>query len=114
MSGCAPSRSDLTQSSFLKSLYGIQDDAVPDCDLESHRDDLISQLEGLRDETQGSLDNMPEGLQQGDTGQLLQQRIENLEQGIDSLQNIYFEEYKAALEAMKTELQEALDGIDAA
>lgn len=110
---CAPSRSDLTQSSFLKGLYSVQDEDPPDCDAESYRDDLVSRLEELRDDCQSSLDNMPQGLQEGDTGQLLQTRIENLEQGINDLASIDFDAYKTMLENLKREMSDALDSIDA-
>ena len=51
-------------------------------------EEIISELEDIRDDLQDRLDNMPEGLQQGDTGQLLQDRIDNLESAIDELSSI--------------------------
>lgn len=90
---CDPKPSDLTNSPFLSTLASIQEttfDADNLEDLESARDDVKGQLEELRDETQGSLDNMPEGLQQGDTGQLLQERIDALEEAINELDNMDF------------------------
>lgn len=59
---------------------------------EEGRDSIISDLEEIRDDLQDRLDNMPEGLQQGDTGQLLQDRIDQLEAAISDLESIDFED----------------------
>ena len=59
---------------------------------ESDRDDLVSELEALMEEEQSKLDNMPEGLQQGDTGQLIQSRIDDLDNWIGELSIIEFPE----------------------
>lgn len=90
-----PTRSQLTRSSFLSTLYSIEDgisNAFKECttsdDLESSMEQLISDIEELRDETQNSLDNMPSQLQDADSGQLLQERIEALESWISDLQSI--------------------------
>jgi len=42
----------------------------------------------IRDDTQGKYDNMPEPLQQGDTGQLLKNRVSEIEQMISDLEGI--------------------------
>lgn len=55
---------------------------------ESTADNIASDLEGIRDELQDKLDNMPEQLQDSDTGTLLQERIDSLESAIDELNNI--------------------------
>ena len=49
---------------------------------------IISDLEELRDELQDRLDNMPEGLQEGDIGQLLQERIDALDSAISDMESI--------------------------
>ena len=51
-------------------------------------EELISNLENLRDTCQESLDNIPEQLQEGNSGQILQERIENLDGVISELENI--------------------------
>lgn len=56
--------------------------------LEEFRDEMVSDAESLRDEVQESLDNMPEGLQQGDSGQRLQDRIDALEEFISELESL--------------------------
>lgn len=86
-----PRRSQLTQSSFKSQLYDIQDGAEkPDCvdDLEMLRDSLRDDLSSLKDEVEGNLDNMPDGLKEGDSGQMIQTRIDSLDEVINELENI--------------------------
>ena len=92
-----PKPSQVTTSAFMGTFLGIQEQAdesrptysaeLEDSGLESWRDDLVSELESLRDETQEKLDNMPEGLQQGDTGQMLQERVDGVESIISDLES---------------------------
>ena len=51
---------------------------------------LNNRFEGKHrlDECQESLDNMPEGLQEGDTGQMLQERIEACESAQSELESM--------------------------
>ncbi len=52
-------------------------------------EDIVSQIEELRDECQNSLDNMPEHLQESsDAGNTLQERIDGLEDWINEIQAI--------------------------
>lgn len=83
-----PRQSQLTQSAYFGTVYGMQEgveDYEVGCveDFETLKDDITSQVDELRDETQGSLDNMPDQLQYSPTGELLQERIDALE-GIES------------------------------
>lgn len=55
-------------------------------------DSMVCDLESIRDDLQDRLDNMPEGLQQAETGQLLQDRIDQLDGAISDLQNIDFDD----------------------
>ena len=57
-------------------------------DLDSSKQEIVSELENIRDECQDSLDNMPDQLQDGDTGMLLQERIDAVEQGISDIESI--------------------------
>jgi len=86
-----PKRQQLTNSNFLISVWNIEDQ-ITEFDIdsagESGRDELVQELEMLRDETQESLDNMPYQLQEGDTGQMITERIEFLEEMISTLENI--------------------------
>jgi len=90
-----PTRSQLTRSNFYQTLYAIEDalsdrfkEVTSADDIQSALDELISEIEELRDETQGSLDNMPSQLQDADSGQLLQERIEGLESWVSDLQGV--------------------------
>ena len=68
-----------------KENYGEAEDAV---------DNIISDLQNLADDLEGRLDNMPEGLQEGDIGQLLQERIDTLESVISDLECIDIDSMK--------------------
>ena len=82
-----PTRSQLTRSPFYSALYEIEDTMqAADEDYESARDTAVEELENLKDETQEKYDNMPPSLQEGDTGQLLQERVEGLDNIISELQ----------------------------
>jgi hypothetical protein len=48
---------------------------------------IADSIRELAEEKQGSLDNMPEGLQQGDTGQMLQEAVENLESWAEEVES---------------------------
>lgn len=91
-SATKPRRSQLTQSEYYGTLYDIQDNADaanPEFDdLESEIASIVSDLESLRDETQEKFYNMPEGSQQGDSGQLLESRVSSLEDAISTLESV--------------------------
>lgn len=59
---------------------------------EEDRDELVSELETLRDEQQDSYDNLPQGLQQGDVGVMLEERVSALDEWIGELEGISFED----------------------
>ena len=109
---CSPKPSDLTQSEFYGTLYAIQESvetALDDFrnggepgDLASALNDAASELRELGEECQGKLDNMPEGLQQGDTGQLLENRAQECEGKADELES-------AASEIESVELYDDLE-----
>jgi hypothetical protein len=116
-----PSRSQLTQSSFLSTLYDIED-TIDDRfaglgeqeEIESALDDLIGDIESLRDEAEGSLDNMPEQLHDGDTGQMLQDRIEGLESWISDLSSVdAIVDDELTKEEKADRIQEIIDEITA-
>lgn len=85
-----PKASQLTQSEFLSTLYNLQeqrDNLVSSFregkDYDSFKSDVESLAEEfttLGSECQDKFDNMPEGLQQGDVGQLLETRANKCEE----------------------------------
>lgn len=85
-----PKQSQLTQSEFWSAIYQIQERPAPTDldDVECEIEDIKAELESIKDDTQSKLDNMPEGLQQGDAGQLLQERIDACESAIDELDSV--------------------------
>lgn len=95
-------RSKLTSSEYLSQLYDIEDSLAALTDIGEARD-LAEQFRNLGEEQQGKLDNMPEGLQEGDTGQMIRERAEACEAAADQIEEIVDEwesahdEYQMAL-----------------
>ena len=54
--------------------------------IEEAKSVLIGELEEIRDEEQEAFDNMPEGFQNGERGELAQEAINNLETAIGYLE----------------------------
>ncbi len=86
----APRPSQLESSEYLIQYYSLREEAEdlsggaePE-DIES----LISSVEQLQSETQDKLSNMPDGLRNGDTGVLLQERVDELEEWLAALRDI--------------------------
>lgn len=57
-------------------------------------EELITDIETIRDECQENLDNMPESLQSSPVGELLQERINGLDEAISILENIDIDQLK--------------------
>lgn len=111
-----PKASELTQSNYLSQLYEIQeriDEISADCaeDLESILDDIKSNLESLKEETEGSLENMPESLQSSPTGELLQERIDSLDNAISEFEGIDLDYDEPDTDQVKEEIAED-EGLD--
>ena len=89
-------RSQLTGSAFLSALYDWEDSRS---DISSHEDiqGLADTIREIGEEERSKFDNMPEGLQQGDTGQLLEQRAEACETAAGELEEIA-SEWETALD----------------
>ncbi len=86
-----PPRTALTQSAFLQELWGIEDDLAAlttEDDLESCRDELVGRINDFADEQEEHRENMPEGLQDSDTGSLLEERAEALRDWATDLENV--------------------------
>lgn len=73
---------------------------VCDCWQEDHElgvdtaEEIVAELTNIQDMCQDSLDNMPEGLQEGSTGELLQERIDTLGDVISELESIDYDTIK--------------------
>lgn len=91
-----PKRSQLTQSSFLSQLWDIEDGISERFvgldsseDIELAKEELLENIEELKDECQESLNNMPYHLQDtSDAGTTLQERIDGLDGWVDELNSI--------------------------
>lgn len=100
--GCKPKQSEMTQSEFLSTIWGIEEEiaklGIDDlAEPQSVIENFTGQLEELRDETEDRLSNMPEQLQDAPTGELLQGRVDCVQEMIDEL------------EAIDTDIDEELD-----
>lgn len=80
-------RSQLTGSEYLGTLYEIEDDKAK-IDTLDDASDIIERYRALAEETQEKLDNMPQGLQEGDTGQMLQERIDACENAASEIEDL--------------------------
>lgn len=91
---CSPKASNLTQSEYLSGSASIEETFNEAVSQAACLQDIIDALNEASETTrelgeeQGSkLDNMPEGLQQGDTGQLLEARRDACETVADELES---------------------------
>lgn len=93
-----PKRSQLTQSAFLSAMYDIEDSLDDEVKsflkgendfegLASACEDAASQVRDTGEECESSRSNMPEGLQDGETGQLLEQRYDQCNSIADELES---------------------------
>lgn len=86
-----PPRTALTQSEFLATLWGMEDDLAAltiDDDLEASRDELVGRINDYADEQEEKHDNMPDSLQDSDTGQLLSDRADALRDWASELEGV--------------------------
>ena len=57
-------------------------------DISGHLEDLKCDLELLRDEEQGYLDNMPESMQGGEKGSKAEEAVEAMDTAISEIENV--------------------------
>ena len=105
-----PKPSQLTQNWFKQELYSIQEkieEFEPEDveDVATFIDEIRDDAESLRDECQEHLDNMPEQLQDSDSGQTLQERIDNLDSVIGDIDN-FDSEFESEIEKEDDETDE--------
>jgi hypothetical protein len=86
-----PKPSETTQSEYYAAVYSLQERGfswLDEDDVASGIEELIGEIEEIRAETQGKYDNLPDSLQNGASGDLLQGRISSLENAISELEQI--------------------------
>ena len=117
-------RSQLTQSDYLSQLYDWEDSKAEISEMDSAQQ-FADDIRALGEEQGEKFDNMPEGLQQGDSGQMLEARRDACEQAATEIEEIISEwedaksTWETEIETYKTELaahkasQEAFDEWEA-
>ena len=99
-----PRIEQLTSSEYKIAMHNIEQQRS---EIGSY-EDVTALAEAVRDlgsEQQGKFDNMPEGLQQGDTGQTLEQQAQALESAAEELDAIA-EEWETALNEHASAVEE--------
>ena len=93
-----PKRSQLTQSDFLSQMYDIEDEQLSkatECktveELQILIEEATSELDNLSCEQDDKFQNMPEGLQYGPTGELLEERSQGCLDMVSELEDIDLE-----------------------
>lgn len=89
-----PRQSQLTQSEFLSALYAIQEeieDLEADDGLGAAVEDIANRLRELGSEQEEKKNNLPDSLQDGSSGELLQERADACESAADELEGITFD-----------------------
>lgn len=110
---CGLKSYEVTTSDYIRSVGAIVEDWRNDYSAdESGRDCIVEDLANIMDELQDRFDNMPEGLQLGDTGQLLEERIDSLQSAIDSLEYIDFDDCSENTETFAELIDDALTCIE--
>jgi hypothetical protein len=103
-----PKPSQLTNNPFFQTIYGIQERMkilTPDDSLPQSIEDILSEVETLKDECQERLDSMPEQLQtSSEAGNILSERISGLDDFYNELNDISHEEHDE--ESMKSEIED--------
>ena len=100
----------LTQSEFLSTVYELREriEAFTTDNLEGEVQEVIDEINTLKDETEDKLNNMPEQLQYGQTGELLQSRIDELDSWISELESVDLEIDESLSKEEKQEREEEI------
>ena len=85
-----PKKSQLVAPGYQQDFAVLQEtaEALGEIHDTSDIDSLIDEITALKDETEEKYNNMPQQLQGGDTGVLMQERVTELETWIEELSNI--------------------------
>ncbi len=125
-----PKASQLAVSEYMSQFYALEEEfdllsaKDPPGDVADSLDELASQMQKLGEEQLEKFDNMPDGLQQGDTGQLLEGRADACEQVSSEIEAAAEETRELAqansededeadllVESFEDHIQNQLDGI---
>lgn len=121
---CKPERSELTGSEYYSWLWDLQDHLEERYDLRSEecKDELYSELENVRDELQDKWDNIPESLQYSPNAEMIQERIDSLDDAMNELDNLEYpekdedaeddSEYEDKLDEWEQDLTNAIQNIE--
>lgn len=102
-SKCGFTRSETTTSDYYAAIWDIEDNLQVDS--QEDIEDLVNELESLKEELEERLQNMPEQLQYTPNGELLQERIDDIECAISELESIEFPDEEMVKDEMKNEKQ---------
>jgi hypothetical protein len=110
----APRASQLTQSGFLSQAYALNErledlDASNYDDAEGLKDEIAEIAEEFRSlgqEAEDNKSNMPDGLQEGDTGNMLQERADRCSEIADELESM---DAEVDEEGLRTEAKEEIE-----
>jgi len=102
----------LTRSEFMSEYLRIGCETAGSVESWDDVRSMVDELTSLRDETQGKHDNMPSGLQEGDTGQLLQGRVDGLDEWINHIEGLIDEDEEFDAEAVRGEIADGDPGIN--
>ena len=83
--------SQLTQSPFKSGWFAVGEDWDASAKDVDAINDAAADIRSLGEDAQASFDSMPEGLQQGETGQLLENRASECEDRADQLEALAME-----------------------
>ena len=97
-------RSQLTSSDYLQQLYAWEDSKGALAEMDSAQE-FSDTIRALGEEQGEKFDNMPEGLQQGDTGQTLESRRDACESAAEEIDGI-ISEWEDAKSTWETEIEE--------
>lgn len=80
-------------SEYIRAVGALVEDWQDDIGIsEDTAEELISAIEDIRDQCQESLDNMPEQLQESDSGTTLQERIDACDAAIEELEQVSWDD----------------------
>jgi hypothetical protein len=99
-----PRRAQLTQSEFNGTIFDLEDDiaeAVADSSLADIVQQTIDRLRELADECEEKRSNMPDALQDSDSGNLLQERADACQSAADDFESIDLDDFEADEDATK-------------